>query len=567
MKVFKKLIFILYFFSSLVYSQDSKSIRDTILKYQFTNPSKAIDFGVEFTNKTYDAKPTQLIQQTYGLIGEILLNVGLDDLALEYFNQSIKQYQALPDSEKKFPTINYPPWIILNIGNIYLQNRDLDKAYQKYNQAIDLFEKIKDNNIKFIGLNTCYSNIGLIEDLKGNLDKTDSIYFQVYQKRITKPKHEDILYSLSQLLSVEIRKNELSVAQNRLKEIDNYYVGLSSDLRDKKGSLIRRNYGYSYLVFGAYYQSIKEYDKAIDYLTKSKKILYDFPDELTSLGSRFAECYLGLNNLKMAEQVAKQNLQIKNLNKKEKKYNYKVLENIYKKKKLDAEIIKIKDSLILLSSSSFSSALVNKLGKLEINLNLAESKRLINDNKLKSNRQLFVVIIMLTILLLGYLTLKANYNLQLEKTQRLELSNQYFKNEVEKKNRELTSKVNFISQRNEYLKSLKRKISSNSKAENLTLFNVNKQLDLVLNSENAYAEFDKMFVNVYPEFYIELNKKFTLSKTDLRLAAYIKMNHSNDEIARISGVSKRTVETQRYRISKKINLSPEQDLNSFISSF
>jgi len=562
--VFKKLIFLLYFFSSLVYSQDGKSIRDTILKYQFTNPSKAIDFGVEFTNKMYDVEPTRLIQQTYGLIGEILQNVGLDDLALEYFNQSIKQYQALPDSEKKFPTINYPPWIILNIGNIYLQNRDLDKAYQKYSQAIDLFEKIKDNDIKFIGLNTSYSNIGLIEDLKGNLDKTDSIYYQVYQKRMTRPKHEDILYSLSQLLSVEIRKNELSVAQSRLKEIDTYYVGLSSDLRDKKGSLIRRNYGYSYLVFGAYYQSIKEYDKAIDYLTKSKEIMYDFPDELTSLGSRFAECYLGLNDLTMAEQVAKQNLQIKNLNKKEKKYNYKVLENVYKKKKLDAEIIKIKDSLILLSSSSFSSALVNKLGKLEINLNLAESKRLINENKLKSNRQLFAVIIMLTILLLGFLTLKANYNLQLEKTQRLELLNQYFKNEVEKKNRELTSKVNFISQRNEYLKSLKRKISSNSKAENLTLFNVNKQLDLVLNSANAYSEFDKMFVNVYPEFYIELNKRFKLSKTDLRLAAYIKMNHSNDEIARISGVSKRTVETQRYRISKKLNLSPEQDLNSFI---
>jgi tetratricopeptide (TPR) repeat protein len=565
--VFKKLIFLLYFFSSLVYSQDGKSIRDTILKYQFTNPSKAIDFGVEFTNKMYDVEPTQLIQQTYGLIGEILQNVGLDDLALEYFNQSIKQYQALPDSEKKFPSINYPPWIILNIGNIYLQNRDLDKAYQKYSQAIDLFEKIKDNDIKFIGLNTSYSNIGLIEDLKGNLDKTDSIYFQVYQKRMTRPKHEDILYSLSQLLSVEIRKNELSVAQSRLKEIDTYYVGLSSDLRDKKGSLIRRNYGYSYLVFGAYYQSIKEYDKAIDYLTKSKEIMYDFPDELTSLGSRFAECYLGLNDLTMAELVAKQNLQIKNLNKKEKKYNYKVLENVYKKKKLDAEIIKIKDSLILLSSSSFSSALVNKLGKLEINLNLAESNRLINENKIKSNRQLFTVIIMLTILLLGFLTLKSNYNLQLEKTQRLELLNQYFKNEVEKKNRELTSKVNFISQRNEYLKSLKRKISSNSKAENLTLFNVNKQLDLVLNSENVYSEFDKMFVNVYPEFYIELNKRFKLSKTDLRLAAYIKMNHSNNEIARISGVSKRTVETQRYRISKKLNLSPEQDLNSFIINF
>ena len=122
----------------------------------------------------------------------------------------------------------------MNIGNIYLQNRDLDKAHQKYNQAIDLFEKIKDNDIKFFGLNTSYSNIGLIEDLKGNLDKTDSIYFQVYQKRMTRPKHEDILYSLYQLLSVGIRKNGLYVAQSRLKEIDTYYFGLSSELRDKK---------------------------------------------------------------------------------------------------------------------------------------------------------------------------------------------------------------------------------------------------------------------------------------------------------------------------------------------
>ena len=559
-----KTIYCLLLFSGLIYSQDGKSIRDSIIKHQFSNPSKAINFGVEFTNTMYDAKPSLIIQQTYGLIGQILQNNGLDDLALEYFNQSIKQYQALPNSEKKFPSINYPPWIILNIGNIYLQNRDFVKAYEKYNQAIDLFKKVKDKNAKFNGINTSYSNIGLIEDLKGNLDKTDSIYFNVYQKRMSRPKHEDILYSLSQLLSVEIRKNDLVVAQNRLKEIDDYYDGLSYNSKEKKGSLIRRNYGYAYLVFASYYQSTAEYDKAINYLKKSKKILYDFPNEITSMGSRFAECYLGLNNLIMAEQIAKENLQIKNLNKKEKKYNYKVLENVYKKKKLNTELLKIKDSLILLSTSSLSSALFNKLGKLEISLNLAESNRLINENKLKSDRLLFVVIIILIGLLFGFLTIRANYNLQLEKTERLELLNQNLNYIVEKKNRELTSKVNFISQRNEYLKSLKRKISSNSKSENITLFSVKKQLDLVLNSENAYEEFDKMFVNVYPEFYTELNKKFKLSKTDIRLAAYIKMNHSNDEIARISGVSKRTVETQRYRLTKKLNLPLGQDLNTFI---
>jgi tetratricopeptide (TPR) repeat protein len=563
-RVINKIIYLLLFISGFVLAEDGKSLRDSILKYQFTNPAKAIDFGIEFTNQYYNVKPTQIIQQTYGLIGEILQRNGLSDLALEYFNQSIKMYQALPYNEKKFPAINFPPWIILNIGNIYLQNRDFEKAYEKYNQAIDLFKKINDKNVKFNGLNTSYSNIGLIEDLKGNLDKTDSIYFEVYQRRMSRPKHEDILYSLANLLSVEIRKNDFAVAQNRLKEVDAYYNGLSSESKEKKGSLIRRNYGYSYSVFGAYYQSVKKYDKAIEYFNKTKKILFDFPDEITAMGSRYAECYLGLNNLKMAEQIAKENLQIKNLSNKEKKYNYKVLENVYKKKKLDVELLKIKDSLILLSSSSLSSALINKLGKLEISLNLAESKRLINENKLRSNKMLFFVIIILTVLLFSTLILRANYNLQLEKSKGLELLNQNLNLDIEKKNRELTSKVNFISQRSEYLKSLKRKIASSSTIESLTLFNVNKQLDLVLNSENVYNEFDNVFVNVYPEFYKKLIENFKLSKTDLRLAAYIKMNHSNDEIARISGVSKRTVETQRYRLSKKINLPQGEDLNTYI---
>ncbi len=562
----KRLIYFLLFFTVIVYSQNENSLNDSIKKYKYTNPSKAIDFGIEFTNKYYDVKPTKITYQTFGLIGEILQSNGLDALALEYFNQTIKQYQALPDSEKKFPSINYPPYIILNIGNIYLQNRNFEEAYKKYYQAIDLFNKIENKNVKFSGLNTSYSNIGLIEDLKGNLDKADSIYFQVYQKRITSPKHEDILYSLALLLSVEIRKNDFSVAQSRLKEIETYYDGLSSELKEKKGSLVRRNFGYSYSVFGAHYQSIKEYDKAIDYLNKTKKILYDFPDEITTMGSRFAECYLGLNNLKMAEQIARENLQIKNLNKKEKKYNYKVLENVYKKRNLDAELLKIKDSLILLSSSSLSSALINKLGKLEISLSLAESNRLINENKLKADRKFFTVVIFLIILLFILFVLRSNYNLQLEKAKSLELSNQNLNFDVEKKNRELISKVNFISQRNEYIRSLKRKISSSSTTESLTLFKVNKQLDLVLKSENAYNEFDKVFVNVYPDFYEKLNKRFKLSKTDLRHAAYIKMNHSNDEIARISGVSKRTVENQRYRLSKKLNLPSGQDLNTFINT-
>ena len=55
----------------------------------------------------------------------------------------------------------------------------------------------------------------------------------------------------------------------------------------------------------------KKYKKAIDLFTQSEKILSGFPTEVSALGSRFAECYLGLGDLVRAEKKAKQNLEIR----------------------------------------------------------------------------------------------------------------------------------------------------------------------------------------------------------------------------------------------------------------
>jgi DNA-binding CsgD family transcriptional regulator len=134
---------------------------------------------------------------------------------------------------------------------------------------------------------------------------------------------------------------------------------------------------------------------------------------------------------------------------------------------------------------------------------------------------------------------------------------------MDKKNRELFSKSNFIIQRNDYLKKIKKKLEQPSQ-EKTNFSRLTKELNMIIASEKSYQDFDSMFIEVYPNFYESLNQIAKLSKTDLRLSSYIKMNHSNDEIAKISGVSIRTIESQRYRLSKKFNLDNGQDLNSFI---
>lgn len=559
-----KRLFILINIISIAFpinAQTHYQLRDSIIKYENIDPNKAIEFGVAYTGIIQNVEIDSLIVGTYAKIGGILSSMGLDASALTYFNNALKLYESMPDKNKRFPNASQPPWILLDIGNIYLRNGEYERAEEKYNESIKIFKKIGDSQNAFYGLNTSISNLGLIEQSKRNYIKAESFYLQVYKRRKAKNKVEDILYSLSQLISISLLQGNIQSANNYFEEAKLTFENINGD----KDILVKRNFGYGLVVFGSYYQSIKEFEKAITYLNQSKDYLNELPVELAAIGSRFAECYLGLGDLERSEQIALDNLKIKDLNEKEKKYNYKVLEKIYKRKERPNELLMIKDSLLLITAGGIERKIFTTLNNLETQIQLAKSAKEINDSKIKYNTYLYILIICTVILFFSLMTIRINYNLQKEKTNRLELESELIKNELDKKNRELISKSNFIIQRNDYLKRIQKQIESQND-DNNSKARINKELEILISSEKSYQDFDKMFVEVYPEFYSSLNKMAKLSKTDLRLASYIKMNHTNDEIARISGISIRTVESQRYRLSKKLNLNKDQSLNSFLHS-
>ncbi len=543
------------------YSQKDLSLRDSIIKYEFSNPNLAIEYGLEYLDEVQNKKPDSLVVGTYAKIGGILSDMGLFGSALSYFNRALELYNTMPDTLKLSPDINQPPWIILNIGSIYFKNGDLEKAEEKYNQALKIFKNLKNKEDSQNGINTTESNLGLIDEQKGEFTEAEKKYLKIYERRLQNEKHEDIVYSLSQLIAINFLKGDKKSAENKLNELDQYYE-TNKDLYNSK-SLFTRNYGYGYVVYGAYNQSINKFKKAIKYFEISKEILKDFPTELITLGSRFAECYLGAGDLDKAEAVAKENLKIKNISEAEKRYNYNVLEKVYLKKGLNSELLKVKDSLILITSGGSNSKILKTLNDLDTQIQISNSVRELNESKLRYNTYLYILIICTILLFFSLITIRVNFNYQKEKGDRLELEKLAIKNELERKNRELMSKSNFILQRNDYLKKLKKKFED-PKAEEKSITRLSKELNMVISSEKTYQDFDNMFIEVYPEFYKSLNKINKLSKTDLRLASYIKMNHSNDEIAQISGVSVRTIESQRYRLSKKLKLNKGGDLNSFI---
>ena len=549
-------------------AQETQRLRDSIKKYQFLNPNRAIEFGMEYVELRASETPDIEMVKTYSKIGEILLYMELYSSALEYFNSALRIKGAIKDPNIAITNLKQPPWIVVNIGNIYFQKRNLIKAKEKFLEAKELFELTKEFDLTDAqnGLNTTISNLGLIYGAEGDYDKQEELFYKVYQSRKSIGKAEDILYSLMQLMSVKIFKEEILSAKNKLDEIVEFYENAKINEEDLSTSLLTRNFGYAYAIFGAYYQSEKEYDKAIEYILHSREILKNFPVEINILGSRLSECYLAIGETEKAKKIALKNLNFKNISDKEKRFNYKVLEKIYKKTQNQEALLSIKDSLILIASGASSSKIFKTLNDLETQIILSDSARALNESKIRYNTYLYILIIGTVILFFSLVTIRVNYNYQKEKGSRLELEKEKVLAELDQKNRELVSKSNFIIQRNDYLKNLQKKIRTSQKEEDQTGKMVTKELNRVINSEKSYEEFDNMFVSVYPDFYQRLNQISKLSQTDLRLASYIKMNHNNNEIANISGISLRTVESQRYRLTKKLNLDKNQDLNSFLMS-
>ena len=196
---------------------------------------------------------------------------------------------------------------------------------------------------------------------------------------------------------------------------------------------------------------------------------------------------------------------------------------------------------------------------------IAQKQREINENQLKSYRNNFITIVLVLLSTIVIIILVFNYNYQKVKYSKLESEKIQISTKLDSKNRELVSKANFILQRNEYLKNIKLKLDKN-KGNEQSYKQISKEIMELINSDKYYREFDKTFTIVYPKFYKNLSAKFKLSQTYLRLAAYIKMNQSSNEIAKITGVTLRTVETQRYRLSKKLDLHKDQDLNTFLKN-
>ena len=565
-------LFLNVFFGELQFTPiEHNSLNDSIRKYSEIDPEKALDFGFELLDAVDLNKVTRNLVGTYGLMGQVLASKSYYNEALYYYSEALRVYKLIPKSDLVEPKPKSPPWLLLNISNLYYATGDVENAKVKVLEAKENFLLFINERNREIGLCTVYGNLGLFAQRQGDYKLAEEFFLKSLSKTEKLKNVEGVMYCYVQLVSLFLNnKSQFYKSNEYFDKAKLLFNNINKAPGIDENSLIQKYYGYLLLQYGEYYRSKKEFDTALNYLNEAKKLLADFPDEIHSVNSQISQFYLSLKDLNNAEKSAIENLNDKSLNRFFKKVNFEVLESVYRQRNNLKKLIIIKDSLIDIGSVRVSANSKAFFSNIETQILLSDKQSELNQNKIRYNRYLLMLIIGLIILFFSLLYIRVNYNYQKERNIRLEVEKDVSKTKLEKKQLELVSKTNFIAQRNNYLNILKLsvlKLKDKNKDSKKVSFEIEKEINRIIGSEKIFENFESQFTEVYPEFFKYLVLKYgKLSQTDLRLCAYIKMNQSTNEISQITGVAIRTVETQRYRLGKKLKLSDSESLNSAIIS-
>lgn len=543
------------------------SLNDSITKYKAGDPQKALDFGFFALESFKDEEEITLeYVNTNYYISEVYFSLREYKTSFEYLSKSLELYDFLKPNKRRNKNVIKPPWILNSMGIVYYQKRDYVNAEKFYNEALINFQLFDSNydDEKYYGINTSLLNLSIIKrdqgDLKSSEELLDQLFERVNSNAIRTTEVFQVYISYMELFLVSGNDELIVNYYNKIKTVYETNSSLLDDILFKESQF---KYGQANLVYADFLQSKSRLEESLEYLFLAKELFVSIPQRIPNVNLEISNTLYSMGMINKAKELIQQNLINANTNQSQKLDNFKLLEKIYTDEGSMNKLLSVKDSIVYYIEDPLLSQEENEFNTLESLILVSEKQNDLRLSKLRTNRIILVSFLSSSILLIILLSLKFNNKLQKEKNRRLNLEKDKINDELKLKRRELFSKVNFISQRNDYLNNIRDQLDGDlNNFQNLK--NIKTKIKNITTSEKAYEEFDKMFSQVYPKFYKRLNKVAKLSQTDLRLASYIKMNHTNNEISRISGISMRSVESQRYRLSKKLNLDKGHDLNNYI---
>jgi len=515
-KAFFLTIFFLCHFSG--FAQDSKpkdtndyvlSLIQSVKKSNESNGIKSLSY-LKKAMKYEDAIADTLRLQLYEVAGDTYLLQESFYQSLKYYNKKL-ELETLNKSAGIFHTYN-------SMGNVYwrLKNKSKAKAYWEKSM-----EGIKNSDQRILDPErySAYHNLAVYERDQGNfaesLEMLDEFIKQCIRLKDTG----------------RIVKAYQNVAINNLdlKEYDTAFVYYHRAVRLAKRAGLNYDLGFTYYNLSSYYNKHRiNRDSTEYYALKAFKIgdEYKFP-YIKKMGSEMLI------------------------------YHYEVTGN-YEKANHYLHV------LTLLVEQMSEDESLKKMNQLEEkHLLKMEDQDLLLEAKKKD--LLYIALFSIGIIIVLVLSLQRN------KLKRRTAENKLLANQLEEKNKELTENAIHMLQTNKIIDTTHKELSELKGVANLP---TKKMLSRIIVDLKSGAkgfnkdEFEKLFKETHEDFYKKLLQRYPdLTRNEIRLCAFGKMNLSIKEISAITQQSSNSIVAGRYRLKKKMGLEESDSLSNFLIQF
>ncbi|MBD0400987.1 two-component regulator propeller domain-containing protein [Flammeovirga sp. EKP202] len=156
--------------------------------------------------------------------------------------------------------------------------------------------------------------------------------------------------------------------------------------------------------------------------------------------------------------------------------------------------------------------------------------------------------------------------------EKIKIQNTTLEKELDSTKSELTNITISHLHKNQSLQQVKQKLEELSanlgSTEKRKIRTIVKEINKESDDHDYWDKFEHQFNKSHDNFLERFKLEYPdLSKRELRICAYLRMDLENQEIATLMNVSVRTLETSRYRIRKKIGLEKRKSLTKMITRF
>ena len=458
-------------------------------------------------------------QQKLGKYSKALLNY----FKIESFEKS--------SGRKRFLANNYN-----DIGTLYLKLGLGDPTLQMFEKTNRLYQEI--GNRRKVGITNI--NLGLYYFENEEFEKADYHYKKALQ-----------IYDSLGLNDTGRIYNNVAALRIKTNQLDEALILLHKSLKINLETENKFDISGNYVNMGAVYHKLGQIQKAEKYYIKALKVSEETGEILKKqeASEGLAKIYKQTNNEK-AYQLYSSLSRAAN-------------DSLFAKQKM----IELNRIVITKLEKEHK----NKIKKL--NKELSETKEQLAKKDSFFSHFKSSIIFLSAILILGiiWLVKKQNRFFQLNKKLENKVKNDQRKLEtsLESKNKQLALLSLESAQQSDSFKkihdSLQQIIAKNP--ENLEVKKLEKLMSSLVTDQNNWENFAYYFNKVYIGFFDRLTNSFpSITSKELRLCALIRLKIPSYEASIILGISPRSVHQSRYRLSKKMKLDTDTNIDDFINS-